>query len=63
MLRAVKIFGDGALGSWGSAMIEPYSDRPESRGILRSSPEVFEDFIGKFYKDVSVAMNLKVELY
>ena len=52
MLRAVKIFGDGALGSWGSAMIEPYTDKPESKGILRSSPEVFEDLIGRFYADV-----------
>lgn len=25
---------DGALGSWGSAMIEPYSDKPESSGSL-----------------------------
>ncbi|KAF8598486.1 hypothetical protein BDV93DRAFT_451112 [Ceratobasidium sp. AG-I] len=51
MLKAVKIFGDGALGSWGSAMLEPYSDKPESKGILRSSPEVFEELIGGFYRD------------
>jgi predicted amidohydrolase YtcJ len=25
---------DGALGSWGSAMIEPYSDRPDTTGSL-----------------------------
>lgn len=25
---------DGALGSWGSAMIEPYSDRPDTSGSL-----------------------------
>ncbi|KAG8720321.1 hypothetical protein FRC09_009764 [Ceratobasidium sp. 395] len=51
ILRAVKIFGDGALGSWGSAMLEPYSDRPETSGMLRSSPEVFEDLIKRFYED------------
>ncbi|CEQ42769.1 SPOSA6832_04616, partial [Sporobolomyces salmonicolor] len=33
-LRAVKIFTDGALGSWGAAMHEPYSDAPDKRGIL-----------------------------
>ncbi|KAG9194047.1 hypothetical protein G6011_04082 [Alternaria panax] len=33
-VRSVKLFGDGALGSWGSAMIEPYSDLPESSGSL-----------------------------
>lgn len=25
---------DGALGSWGSAMLDPYSDRPETSGSL-----------------------------
>ncbi|KAK3305350.1 amidohydrolase 3 [Chaetomium strumarium] len=33
-VRSVKLFADGALGSWGSAMIEPYSDRPDTRGSL-----------------------------
>ncbi|KAG8703447.1 hypothetical protein FRC08_002837, partial [Ceratobasidium sp. 394] len=51
MLRAVKLFGDGALGSWGSAMLEPYSDRPETSGMLRSRPEVFEELIRRFYED------------
>ncbi|KAJ4368577.1 hypothetical protein N0V86_009484 [Didymella sp. IMI 355093] len=33
-VRSVKLFGDGALGSWGSAMIEPYSDKKTSTGSL-----------------------------
>ncbi|KAF2274346.1 uncharacterized protein EI97DRAFT_460209 [Westerdykella ornata] len=33
-VHSVKLFGDGALGSWGSAMIEPYADKPESSGSL-----------------------------
>ncbi|KAF2124565.1 amidohydrolase 3 [Dothidotthia symphoricarpi CBS 119687] len=33
-INSVKLFGDGALGSWGSAMIEPYSDKLESSGSL-----------------------------
>ncbi|KAF1916604.1 amidohydrolase 3 [Ampelomyces quisqualis] len=33
-VRSVKLFSDGALGSWGSAMIEPYSDKPSSYGTL-----------------------------
>lgn len=37
-LRAVKIFTDGALGSWGAAMKEEYSDRKGEKGIL-ISPE------------------------
>ena len=37
-VRAVKLFADGALGSRGAAMIEPYSDAPEQRGLLFSTP-------------------------
>ncbi|KAJ4302568.1 hypothetical protein N0V88_002718 [Collariella sp. IMI 366227] len=33
-VRSVKLFADGALGSWGSAMLEPYSDRPDTSGSL-----------------------------
>ena len=33
-IRSVKLFADGALGSWGSAMLEPYSDRPDTAGSL-----------------------------
>ncbi|KAI4598785.1 hypothetical protein KJ359_002677 [Pestalotiopsis sp. 9143b] len=33
-IQSVKLFADGALGSWGSAMIEPYSDRPDTSGSL-----------------------------
>lgn len=34
--RGVKIYMDGALGSRGAALLEPYSDAPETRGLLRS---------------------------
>ncbi|KAH7337232.1 amidohydrolase family-domain-containing protein [Rhizoctonia solani] len=51
MLQAVKIFGDGALGSWGSALLEPYSDRPDTTGILRRTPEVLRNLIVDFYKN------------
>ncbi|KAM0250330.1 hypothetical protein ACHAQJ_008677 [Trichoderma viride] len=34
VLRSVKLFADGALGSWGSAMLEPYSDHPWTSGSL-----------------------------
>lgn len=32
-IRTVKIYSDGALGSRGAAMIEPYSDDVENRGL------------------------------
>ena len=31
--RAVKLYMDGALGSRGALLIEPYSDRPDSTGL------------------------------
>jgi hypothetical protein len=33
-LNAVKLYADGALGSRGAALIEPYSDAPEQSGLL-----------------------------
>lgn len=38
-VRAIKLYMDGALGSRGAALLEPYSDSPESRGLLRNPPE------------------------
>jgi hypothetical protein len=32
--RAVKLYVDGALGSRGAALLEPYADMPSSRGLL-----------------------------
>lgn len=33
-VRAVKLYSDGALGSRGAALLEPYNDEPSSRGLL-----------------------------
>ena len=33
-VRSVKLFGDGALGSRGAALLKPYSDDPENSGLL-----------------------------
>ena len=38
-IRAIKISIDGALGSRGAALIEPYSDDPGNRGLILVSPE------------------------
>lgn len=37
--RAIKYYMDGALGSRGALLIEPYSDRPDTRGLSLLSPE------------------------
>ncbi|KAF8901017.1 amidohydrolase family-domain-containing protein [Gymnopilus junonius] len=50
-LRSVKLFADGALGSWGAALLEPYSDDPETSGIMLSSKETVGNLILQFWKD------------
>ena len=41
----------GALGSWGAALLEPYSDKPDTKGIMRSSPDALEALVEQFWKD------------
>ncbi len=38
-IRSIKLYQDGALGSRGAALLEPYSDNPETNGLLVSPPE------------------------
>jgi len=38
-VRAVKIYADGALGSRGAALLEPYSDEPTTSGLLTTPPD------------------------
>lgn len=33
--RAVKFYADGALGSRGAALFEPYADRPDTTGLMQ----------------------------
>lgn len=35
--RAVKFYADGALGSRGAALFEPYADRPDTSGLMQMS--------------------------
>ena len=41
--RAVKIYMDGALGSRGALLIEPYSDRPATSGLSLMEPEKLDE--------------------
>jgi predicted amidohydrolase YtcJ len=36
-VRSVKLYADGALGSRGAALLAPYSDQPNQRGLLFNS--------------------------
>jgi predicted amidohydrolase YtcJ len=41
-VRAIKLYADGALGSRGAALLEPYTDDPNNRGLLVSAPAHIE---------------------
>ncbi|MFT4941600.1 MAG: putative amidohydrolase YtcJ [Paraglaciecola sp.] len=47
-IRSVKVYGDGALGSRGAAMLASYSDDPENTGLLLTS----ESQIGPLFDTV-----------
>ncbi|HUR81561.1 MAG TPA: amidohydrolase [Thermoanaerobaculia bacterium] len=42
-VRAVKLYADGALGSRGAALLEPYTDDPTNSGLMIAKPEHIED--------------------
>lgn len=42
-VRAVKLYADGAMGSRGAALLEPYSDDPNNTGLLLSAPSHIEE--------------------
>lgn len=44
-IRGIKMSLDGALGSRGAALLEPYSDDPGNRGVLRLTEEEIHDTI------------------
>jgi hypothetical protein len=37
--RAIKMYEDGALGSRGAALFEPYADAPDTTGLVRTPPD------------------------
>jgi predicted amidohydrolase YtcJ len=41
-VRSIKVYADGALGSRGACLLEPYSDKPGWRGFLLRTPEHYD---------------------
>ena len=48
--RAVKFYVDGALGSRGAALFEPYADAHDSRGLLQITPEAIIPLYEQAYR-------------
>jgi hypothetical protein len=48
-VRSVKIYADGALGSRGAKLIEPYTDDPENTGLILESDDFYRLVCQKSY--------------
>jgi predicted amidohydrolase YtcJ len=46
-IRSIKISADGALGSRGAALLEPYSDEAHHSGLVLTSPERVREVAGR----------------
>jgi predicted amidohydrolase YtcJ len=49
--QSFKFYMDGALGSRGAALLEPYDDRPGHRGLLLQSIETYESQLRRIHAD------------
>ena len=49
--RSMKLYMDGALGSRGALLIEPYSDRPNTSGLSLMEPEVLAELMQRAAND------------
>ena len=47
MVKGIKVYGDGALGSRGACLLQPYSDKAGWPGFLLSSPAHFDSLAAK----------------
>jgi len=48
-VNSVKLYTDGALGSRGALLLEPYSDDPGNYGIRMSDPDYFREILSLAY--------------
>lgn len=44
-IQSVKLYSDGALGSRGAALLEPYSDEPDNKGLLLTTPKKLSGYL------------------
>ncbi|MEM9617455.1 MAG: amidohydrolase [Pseudomonadota bacterium] len=45
--RTIKLYADGALGSRGALLADPYSDAPDTSGLLLLSEEAAKDYLNR----------------
>lgn len=50
-VNSLKFYTDGALGSRGALMLEPYADDPDNTGLLLAEPDYFRDMFSQAYEN------------
>jgi hypothetical protein len=50
-VRSFKVYADGALGSRGACLLQPYEDQPGYPGFLLSNPEHFDSVAAIIYNN------------
>ncbi|RPA97694.1 hypothetical protein L873DRAFT_1836286 [Choiromyces venosus 120613-1] len=56
-VRSVKLFADGALGSWGAALLSPYSDKPNATGSMLIEEEELYPVV-KAWAAIGIQVNI-----
>lgn len=49
-IQSVKLYSDGALGSRGAALLEPYSDQPDNKGLLLTTSKKLGQYLSLITK-------------
>jgi len=55
-IKSLKLYADGALGSRGAALLEPYSDAPSESGFILQPLSYFKEWAKKAY-DNNIQLN------
>ncbi|MFW5974876.1 MAG: amidohydrolase [Bacteroidota bacterium] len=50
-IHSIKLFADGALGSRGACLLEPYSDAPDNYGMLVKEQDYYHEMIKLAYRN------------
>ena len=46
-INSFKVYADGALGSRGACLVQPYADRPKETGFLLSTEKQFRELANR----------------
>ena len=57
IVRSIKLYADGALGSRGASLLDPYTDAPETSGLILDGPDRIRE-IAKLAREIGFQVNI-----